>query len=275
MRRTAKACWALFKIRVAEQLQYRATALASTCIGSMWALIHIVMFTVFFTYGNAAESGYMSLQQAISYAWLGQILYGFTSVSYNGMDSELHKSIVDGNIALELCRPLDLYWFWFAKTAANMVGFTVWWAIFTLVVALLVPSAVGLAAPQSVAGFLLFLLSIFSAFLLTIAYAMLLTAVRIGLSWGDGPIQALAMFGAVLSGGFLPLQLWPNFMQNLLLMQPFAGIRDIPLRLYVGTMPPAEAPFALALQLIWLLIFITAGCLLMARKLRHVVVQGG
>jgi ABC-2 type transport system permease protein len=85
----------------------------------------------------------------------------------------------------------------------------------------------------------------------------------------------LSLLGMVLGGGYLPLQLWPDFMQGFLFIQPFAGITDIPARLYVGSMPVNEAAAAIGLQLFWTAIFITAGKLLMNRKLKSLIVQGG
>ena len=272
-RRTLKACGALFKTRVAEQIQYRAAALAGTSIGVFWGILQIVMFTVFFTYGNVDNIG-MTLPQAISYAWMTQIFIGTIGI-LGGVDGELREKIVSGNVALELCRPLDLYSHWFAKTAASRLGGSVWRMIFTLMAALLVPAALRLSLPDSVVGFALFLLSVCSAFLLSAAYVMVLTSVRMGLTWGEGPIYALGMLAGLLSGAYLPLQLWPDFLQTVLLLQPFAGLMDIPLRLYIGSMPPEDALWAISLQLIWAVVFIFIGRTLMSQKLKGLIVQGG
>jgi ABC-2 type transport system permease protein len=78
-----------------------------------------------------------------------------------------------------------------------------------------------------------------------------------------------------LSGGYLPLQLWPGFLQRFLLVQPFAGYLDIPLRLYIGTLHPDQAVWAIGLQLLWTAVFVVAGKALMAKQLRTIIVQGG
>ena len=270
--RTAKACAALFKIRMSEQLQYRAAALANTSIGVFWGVLQIVMFTVFFTYGNTDNIA-MTLPQAVSYAWLIQILLGVIGIM--NIDSELRDKITSGNVALELCRPLDLYAHWFAKTSASRLGGTAWRTAFTLLAALIAPMAFRLSLPDSLAGFAFFLLSVCSAFLLSTAFLMLLTAVRMGLTWGEGPTWALLLLAGVLSGAYLPLQLWPDFLQPVLLLQPFAGVMDIPLRLYIGSMPLEDAIWAIGLQLIWATVFIVSGKALMAQRIKGLIVQGG
>ena len=272
IRRPLKACLSLFKIRLAEQLQYRAAALANSTISIFWGILQIVMFTVFFTYGNI-NSAAMTLPQAVSYAWLVQILLGVTGrLDVNG---EIRTKIIDGNVALELCRPLDLYAHWYAKTVADQIGGSFWRMLITLLAALVMPAALRLTAPESLLGFSFFLLSVGSAILLCAAFSMLLSALRVGLTWGDGPTYLLALTGQVLSGAYLPLQLWPDFMQRALLLQPFAGLIDIPVRLYIGTLPPYDALPAIALQLLWAVIFMAAGKVLLGRRISRLIVQGG
>jgi len=272
MKRTFRACLALFKIRVAERLQYRAAAVANASIGVFWGFIQIVMFTVFYTYGNA-DSAALTLPQAISYAWLVQIFIMLLG-SYN-IDGELREKIVSGDVALELCRPLDLYSHWYARSAANRVGGFPYRAVITLAVAVLLPAAFGLSAPGSALGFAMFLLSICTAFLLAIAFSMLLITVRMGINWGDGPVWMLIIVAGVLSGTYLPLPLWPDFLQPVLMFQPFAGLLDIPLRLYVGNMPPSDALWAICIQLLWTAVFIALGKALMHRQTSRLIVQGG
>ena len=62
--RNLRACVALFKIRLAEQLQYRAAAFANSTIGVFWGIMQIVMLTVFYTYGDASTAA-ISLPQAV------------------------------------------------------------------------------------------------------------------------------------------------------------------------------------------------------------------
>jgi len=259
-------------MRVAEHLQYRAAAFANASIGVFWGLIQITMFTVFYTYGNP-DSAALTLTQVVSYAWLIQIMLGL--IGDINVSPELREKITSGNVALELCRPLDLYSHWFARVAANRVGRFPIRAAITLLVALIMPAAFGLSAPHSVMGFVLFLLSVGSAFLLCAAFTMLLTVIRLGLTWGEGPTYALAMFGQVLSGAYLPLMLWPDFLQGALMVQPFAGLLDIPLRLYVGAMAPGDALGAISLQLMWTVALIVLGKALMHRRISRLIVQGG
>lgn len=85
----------------------------------------------------------------------------------------------------------------------------------------------------------------------------------------------LLLLSGILSGTYLPLRLWPDFMQTFLYLQPFGGFADIPLQLYIGSVAPAAALPGIGLQLLWSLIFIAAGRMIMKRRLHSIIVQGG
>jgi ABC-2 type transport system permease protein len=272
---TAKASLSIFKIKTAEGFQYRMAGLAGASTSIFWVLIEITVYTVFYTYANnkeAADTAGMSLRQVVSYAWLTQLLFLMQPMS---IDSEILGKITNGDVGIEMCRPIDLYSHWFAKIAAGRLTPMFWRGSITLIAGCLMPISYRLSAPSSLLGLLWMIVSVASAFLLCTSYAMLVCTVRLSIPWGDGPTYIMMLIGGVLSGGYLPLQLWPEFMQRFLLLQPFAGYLDIPLRLYVGTLTVDNAAWAVGIQLLWIAIFVISGKLLMSRRLKSIVVQGG
>ncbi len=268
----ARAYLSIFRIRAAQGLQYRMSALSGASISVFYGLIMVVVYTVFFTHGNRLSGGALTLEQTVTYTWLTQMLLGFQMLN---VDSDIQSKIVSGDVGVELCRPLDLYDHWFMKTLALRTTEGLFRCVLTFIVAVLLPAGWRLGPPVSLAGLLLALLSFLCAILLCNAYGMLVNTVRLGITWGEGPTNMLLFITGVLSGAYLPLQLWPDAMQRFLLYQPFAGYLDLPVRLYLGSMPLSGAPGAMALQLAWSMAFIAAGKLLMRRKTRNLIVQGG
>lgn len=51
-KRTLKPCLALFRLRLAEALQYRLAALSGASISVFWAFLEIFVYTVFYAYGD-------------------------------------------------------------------------------------------------------------------------------------------------------------------------------------------------------------------------------
>ena len=277
MKKTIFTGFSLFKIKTAENLQYRFAALSGATVSIFWALIEVAVLSVFFIYGQNAGDRVngMTLSQGVKYIWIAQFLFG---LSATGVDGELLNKIVNGDVGVELCRPLDLYWHWFAGTAAGKAGAVGLRGTFTVVCGAAIKLAgfgAGLGPPHSALHFILFLISILNAFLFGAAYGMFLTSVRMNVAWGDGPINLITVTGMVLSGGYFPLQLWPDFLQTFLRLQPFAGYLDTPARLYAGTVAADGAAPAIILQIAWTAVFIILGKTIMDRKLKRVVVQGG
>ena len=271
--RVFRACLALFRIQAAESLQYRAAALINSSIGIFWALIEITVYTVFYQFDDNRNAGIaLSLRQMISYIWLNQVMWGFLSFD---IDGDIRNKINNGDVGVELCHPLGLYSHWFAKSSAGRAGRSGWRALIIAASGLVMPVSYRLSGPASAAGLLLFLITAVSGFLLASSYQMLITSVRLGITCGEGPTYILQMLGYILTGGYLPLQLWPDFMQKFLYFQPFAGSMDLPIRLYAGSMPPEGAISVLMIQFCWTTIFIFMGLLIIRRKITGIIVQGG
>ena len=80
---------------------------------------------------------------------------------------------------------------------------------------------------------------------------------------------------SLLSGLIIPLPLLPAWSQGLVRWLPFAGLFDLPFRIYPGHIAPAGLALVLVRQLGWTLAIIGFGRWLLRRGLRRIVVQGG
>lgn len=271
----AKAYLTIFRMKAAEGLQYRIAALAGASISIFWVLIEIVVYSVFYLHSDNPSAGLMAglnLEQLVTYVWLAQFLFLMQPMN---IDSDILAKIQNGDVSLDLCRPLNLYHHWFAKVAAGRLIPLLWRGSFILIAGLLAPRAYRLGPPASLAGLLCAILSASSAFWLCSAYGTLVCGIRLNIRWGDGPTYIIMLIGGILSGSYLPLQLWPDVLQPFLLLQPFAGYLDLPLRFYVGTMAPDRILWALSLQLSWSVLFILLGKSLMKKKINRLIIQGG
>lgn len=268
-----KACLSLLRIHVAEGLQYRLAALSGGSIAVFWGLIELSVFTAFFTHAsNHLNTGGMTLPMTVTYVWLAQALFALQPMN---LDGDIRNQIIKGDVGVALLRPLDLYWHWYFKTAASRLASSVLRIVPVILVAMLIPGDWRIGAPATLAGFMLFLLSVGCAFFLCISYGMLVTAIRLNVTWGDGPTYMLMLIGSVLSGTYLPLKLWPDALQGFLYIQPFAGYMDLPARIYLGLVPPTAAMGTVLLQIGWAAAFVLLGRVVMRRKLKTLIVQGG
>ena len=181
---TLTTCLSVFFINLREGLQYRLAALASTTVGVFWAFTEIIVIIAFYRYGeNYTDSMPLTLNQAISYIWVAQAFAVFT---WQMINPDIYNQIISGSISIELCRPIDLYSLWFAKTASAKGAIFIMRGSSTLIFGLLIPGMLGLSLPPSPLHFALFVLSVLFAFILVISFCMLLTSLRINVEWGMG-----------------------------------------------------------------------------------------
>jgi ABC-2 type transport system permease protein len=254
-------------------LQYRGAALGGLFTQTFFGLVRIMVLSAFY----AASAAPLRFDAAVSYVWLGQAV--FLLFPWR-LDPDIAEPIRTGNIAYELCRPLDLHTTWLARAVAMRTAPVLLRLVPMVIVAGAVLPAIGLDAwrlspPASAAAGLLFVAAFAGAVLLS---AALTTLIHVGLLWtvgGEG-VQVLVGTAAVLLGGLVvPLPLFPDWAQPWLVALPFAGILDLPARVYTGALVGADAALVLVHQAGWTTVLIVLGRGLLRGRLRRIAVHGG
>ena len=259
-----KAYLSILRQQMIGQLQYRAGFWAGTLNHIFWGVARAAILVAFYLYGQGEAD--ITMRQAVSMVWLQQVA-GSLVPGWN-TDIALYTQIRSGDVAYELLRPMDAYAHWYVKSLAGRLGPFLLVLVPVLGAGLLVPEPWGLGA---LACLLTLLSGVFtSCAMILLSYAMLLD-VRVG----DAPSRMAVTVAQILSGLYLPLQLWPKAMQTFLYYQPFAGMLDLPVRLYVGAQPLARAGEIVLLQAFWTAVFVLAGRAWIGRSFRKLVIQGG
>jgi ABC-2 type transport system permease protein len=262
-----KAYLAILKIVITSLLQYRAAILVRISTGVFWGMIHVAVISAFYAGGTSQQP--LSLPQAISLTWLGQVLLQFLPWT---VDAELEEQIKNGNVAYELTRPINLYWMWFFRSAATRIIPALLHAFPVMVLAVAV---FNLPGPPSLLSGIGFCTSVTLAATLSTAMSAFIVITLFWTLSGDGIKKLLPHTSLLLSGVVIPLPLFPTWAQTFLNIQPFRAIVDIPSRIYTGVIPDTEIYLYLCMQMVWILGFIWAGQWLMQRAMKRFVVQGG
>ena len=269
---------AAFASRLMQMLQYRSAALAGFATQCWWGGIKVMVLAAFFGASQGASGTTpMTLEDAITYTWVAQALLAL--LPWVG-DPEIAQAVRSGAVAYDRLRPLDAYTLWFVRGAGWTLARALPRAALMFTAAALVLPLAGLARwgwqpPAGVAAGLLFTLSIGFALLLSTAMLMLINIAVLATLNDRGVNMLTSPLVIVFSGNLLPLALFPDALQTALRWQPFAGLLDIPLRLYFGHLQGAEALGALGLQCFWIVLLVALGRGFMARTWRSLEVQGG
>jgi viologen exporter family transport system permease protein len=266
---------AILSARFRMLLQYRAAALAGLWTQIFFGLVLLMIYEAF--YRSTMLRQPMTFAEIVTYVWLGQALLAM--LPWNA-DAEIRAMIRSGAVAYELCRPIDLYSLWYVRAIALRTAPTILRAVPMCLIAAVVLPLIGLgewrlASPPSVASAAAFGVTLVCTLLLGCA---LTTLINISLLWtisGEGTVILLTALVTFLSGMIVPLPLFPDWAQPVVQALPFAGLVDLPFRVFTGHIPAGAVAFVLQRQIFWTIALVVFGRWLLSQGMRRVVVQGG
>lgn len=267
-----KTYFSLFKIKMVSALQYRAAAIAGISTQVFFGLVFIMVYIAFYESNDTSDVP-MSIQALINYIWLNQAFYSLTYIWIK--DKDLLPMIKNGNIAYELCRPINFYFKWFSTMYASRIANVALRFGFCVVVAFLLPSPYNLTLPISLNAFLLFVMGLILSSLIVTSIALIYHLVVFFTLDEKGIMTFLMVFGEIFSGGTVPISFFPRILQVIAYILPFRYICDLPFRIYSGDISVSAAIPDLLLGLIWLIVLVIFGYLLSKKALKNASIQGG
>lgn len=262
-----KAYLSVFRMRWKMELQYRGAVIGGIVCQMFFGLILVSLYRALY----AGKPQALPIEAVASYVWLQQAFFRMQLSS----DSELMDKIRTGSIAYDLCRPLDLYGYYYARILAQKLLGSLLRAGPMLLFAFLLPRGVGITAPVSLPALIAALLCLILGLLCTCALENITMAFTMRTLDSRGVQAMLNLLMVTFSGNILPLTLFPDSWQRIITLLPYAQILDAPIRLYTGQYALGEAPRVLLIQGLWTLALMGLGILLWRRHQKRLVVQGG
>ena len=262
-----KAYLSVFRMRLRMETQYRGAVLGGVACQIFFGLILVAVYRAMY----AGKPQSMPLAHVTTYVWLQQAFFRMILSS----DADLMDKIRTGGIAYDLCRPLHLYFFYYARVMALKLMGSLLRAAPMLLFAALLPQGWGIAPPANpqalvlcAAALLLGLCCVCAAENITMAFTMRTLDPR-------GFQAMLNLLLMILSGNLLPLTLFPDSWQRVITLLPYAQMLDAPIRLYTGEYAAAQAPGVLALQGAWTALLMLLGMALWRSNQSRMIIQGG
>lgn len=262
---------AFFRIRFINFLQYKTAAWAAVGTQFIWGFMELIVFSIFYDEGLGEFP--MVFQSLVNYIWIKQAFLSFFALWV--LDYDILESIRNGNVAYELCRPIQLYEMWFSKCSASRLSKCTLRSVPILMIALMMPGRFRISLPADFTTFLLFIASMIIALLVISAFCMLVYILTFYMLSSGGIVLVISSIADFLSGSIIPLPFFPEPLKKIVQLLPFASMQDLPLRIYGGELAYIDAISVLLLQLFWAVILICIGKWLFRFVLKHVVVQGG
>jgi len=262
---------AFFRIRFFIGLQYRSAALAGVITQFAWGFMQIMIYKAF--YEADAGAFPISLSATVSYMWLQQAFLAFFATWM--MENEMFDSVVNGNIAYEMCRPISIYNMWFSRSVANRVSRAVLRCLPILIVAAFLPEPYKLAPPASFGCLIVFILTLLLGLLVTVAFCMIIYGLTFFTISPQGLRIVFTSMVEFFAGGIIPLPFFPEKIKWIIELLPFASMQNTALQVYSKSLSAEQIKRAVVLQVFWLIVLVLQGKLLCRYAERKVMVQGG
>ncbi|MFJ6216457.1 ABC transporter permease [Streptomyces sp. NPDC092296] len=249
---------------------YRAATFAGIFANTAFGFILACTFRALWQ-ARPGLGGY-DLAGAVTYIWISQALLATVAVWGGGFQDDLQTRIRNGDIAVDLYRPVDLQAWWLASDLGR--------AGFQLITRGAVPLAVGALAfplelPRDGRVWAAFLLSVLLAVVVSFALRYLVSLVGFWLLDVDGLRTLAQMTGMFFSGMLLPLALFPGALGAVARLLPWAALVQVPCDVLLERRVGAGLGRALGFQLLWAVLLLAAGRAVQVAATRRVVVQGG
>ena len=262
-----KAYLSVFRMRRRMETQYRGAVLGGLICQMFFGLVLVAVYRALY----AGKPQTLPLSHVTTYVWLQQAFFRMLTST----DADLTDKIRTGAIAYDLCRPLHLYGYYYARILAQKLTGSVLRALPMLALAALLPGGWGISLPVSVPALLAALLALTVGLLCVSALENMTMAITMRTLDPRGMQFMLSMLMMTLSGNILPLTLFPDRWQRVITLLPYAQLLDAPIRLYTGEYKLGDAPGVLLIQCGWTVILVLAGCVLWRRNQQKLIIQGG
>lgn len=265
-----------FASRFLLVMQYRAAAFAGFVTQAWFGGVKVMVYAAF--YANAAAAAApISLSQTITYTWLAQ---GMLALLPWAPDPDVVANVRSGGVAYDRLRPVDAYVLWYMRALGWMIARALPRAAMMAAFAAVLLPLIGLSdwawkPPANAVQAALCILSTALALGLSAAMVMLVNILVAATMNGRG-IQILTTpLVTLFSGNLVPLALFPDWARTAMLVQPMAGVFDIPCRIYFGALAGQMAWAGIGLQVFWTLVVVWLGRQWLERVMTRLEVQGG
>jgi ABC-2 type transport system permease protein len=216
-------------------------------------------------FGNA------TLEQMITYTVLG-ILLGAVLTVDEGAHNYLQTQVRMGLITSDLIKPVDFMLHMMARDFGATVVRVTFYLLPPLLLAYLLFDLVLPADPLQLVYFLIATLQAWGILFFCNFLFGLISFKTLDLIGFIFTYYALIRFA---SGQFIPLWMYPDWLQPLLYALPFQSVFYTPLALFTGVISGDQVAEALWTQTAWLVGLFLVARLIWNRIYRHLVVQGG
>ena len=263
--------FAYFKIKFLNEIQYKIPAIAGILTQFAWGIMNIMLYQTFMQEGTSDYT----VSQMATYIWLNQAFFALFNLW--AVDNEILEECRTGKIAMELIKPIDLYFIWYSKTLGVKLARVILRAIPILIVASLpFMGTFRLYAPVNITALLFTIITLINSLGIMLAYLMIMYIAVMKTIGSQGLRTAFYLVLNFCSGSLVPIPFMPDAIVKILKLTPFYYMQNVSFNIYNGYITDMkEIVKIIILQLIWFVILSILGKKMMNKQIKRVEVSGG
>ena len=259
--------WELARRGYRRYAAYPAATWAGILTNSVFGFIQA--YVLLAMYDDRDDIGGYDAADALTYVWLAQAM--LAAVNVFGW-SDFAERIRRGDVATDLIRPVHPL----RASLAFDYGRALYHTIFRGLPPMIVGAIVfDLTAPTNPLVWVVFFVSVALAVGVSFAFHFLYNLSAFWLLDYRGVMRIAIAVLAFFSGLYIPVRFFPDWLQTVAYLTPFPSMIQIPIDVFVGYTTGAELAVALATQIGWAALLLTACYAAFLRGTRKLVVQGG
>ncbi len=262
-----RAYLTVFKMRLRMELQYRGAMIGGILCQMFFGIVLVALYRALY----AGKPQSVPIEHVTTYVWLQQAFFRMLLSS----DPDLLDKIKSGNISYDMCRPVNMYWFYYARIAAQKLMGSLMRGIPMLILAMFLPKGWGVVLPSSFAGLVSGLLALILGFFCICALENVTMAFTMKTLDPRGIQSMLGLLMMTFSGNLLPLTLFPDSWQRVITLLPYAQLLDAPIRFYTGEYAVSNATGVMLVQFLWTVGLMAFGLVLWNMNKKRMILQGG
>ncbi|WP_224703107.1 ABC transporter permease [Devosia aquimaris] len=252
-----------------SRLAYRSAVWSAAFGDLVFIFARIAIWVSVYGAATSTMTDGVTLPQAITYAIIaGPVLYW----DFARLLHDVGTAIQTGDVAVYLLKPLHYPAF---LLASHIGHFLFELLLVVLPVVVIAGLTYGMVPPASLFHALAFLGYWALSFMMLFALASLAGLAAFWLMTASALEWFLMSIMTLLSGGLVPLWLFPGWLAAIAGHLPFAWVSYYPAAVYLGRLDVSQTLLYFAIGLVWLAVLLGALAWLWTRARHRLIVQGG
>jgi ABC-2 type transport system permease protein len=255
------------RVGFVNALAYRLRYFTGIVTYFIYVSVYYFIWKAIYEHSKSIEG--FDFSHLLTYIGVGWIIRSFY---FNNIDQELAYQVIEGRLAMDLIKPVNIQLMYVARAAGESVFRLV---LLTAPTALLLFIVFPLRLPSSARHMAVFVVSVALSFLIVAAVNFIVGTFALRLQSILGLLRAKFFLLELFSGLLLPISFFPGIFQRIFGVLPFEYISYVPMLIYLGKLNGSSLLRGICIQIFWVAVLLAIGNAMWSWSSRKVTIQGG